>query len=63
MLSFLFFVLEKTKLPCQIAGKKIMFYGGSSNSVFIHYKTEKDVIKVYGIPAFYEVESECQTFL
>lgn len=47
MLAFVFFfLLEKTKLPCQLVGKKIMFYGGSSTSVVIHFSTEKDVIKV-----------------
>ncbi|XP_063410447.1 uncharacterized protein LOC134693540 [Mytilus trossulus] len=36
---------KKTRLPCLVAGRKVMFYGGSSNSVFIHYKTDKDIIQ------------------
>lgn len=40
------YILEKTRLPCLVAGRKVMFYGGSSNSVFIHYKTDKEVIQV-----------------
>lgn len=35
-----------TKLPCHIVGLRVMFHSGSTKTVCIHHKTEKETIKV-----------------
>ncbi|XP_052082909.1 uncharacterized protein LOC127720374 [Mytilus californianus] len=36
---------KKTKLPCHVVGQNVLFHSGSTNTVCIHYKTDKDTVE------------------
>ncbi|VDI19435.1 Hypothetical predicted protein [Mytilus galloprovincialis] len=47
---------KKTKLPCHVVGQRVLFHSGSTHTVFIHYKTEKDTVKELVEKGFHKFE-------
>ncbi|XP_052082915.1 uncharacterized protein LOC127720376 isoform X2 [Mytilus californianus] len=47
---------KKTKLPCHVVGQRVLFHSGSTNDVFIHYKTEKNTVEELAKKGFRKFE-------